>query len=269
LIKRSLDTWGSGMICFNLSVVLKNIFEFISRLSLYFVENNILTDFTVPMFIILGRPGEFFMMNDHFLFQANYLKLKPNFDKIYENWFLEALNFHKFKNMILFLKFFRYFVIVMIISCFNAEYTPKKLINYFIDFKFKKIITFFINLSYHNLFNLNSKNGANSGFDKIFMIPITISLYFSNVILTKDGFKIFLFHFLIGAVLVFLSDCKDNKRKKRSGNLNSRAYNESRNNSTDNFVNHNRADMNERNYNNNTYGNNFIRNNDAEYHMNN
>jgi hypothetical protein len=222
LIKNGLDTWGATMTCFNLSVVLKNIFEFMSRFSLYLVENNILTDITVPIFIILGRPGEFFMMSDHLLFQANYLKLKPNFDKIYENWFLEALNFHKFKNIIIFLKFSRYYFIIMIIACFNKQHTPKKMLNYLVDFKFKKMITYFINLSYYNLFNLNSKNDTNSVFNKIFMIPITISLYLCNVVLTKDGFKILCFHFIIGAFYVFLSDWKEHKIKKRNVSSNIR-----------------------------------------------
>ncbi len=101
-----------NLYCFN--VRLKLVMELLSRFILFLVENLTFINVTIPLYIILGRPREYFQYNDQLLFQLNYLTLKPNSEKFADNWFLEALNFHKIKNMIFFFEvlpiyFFNFF----------------------------------------------------------------------------------------------------------------------------------------------------------------
>jgi hypothetical protein len=225
---------GAGVLeFFAVQVRIKNIFELICRFSLYLVEWNILTDFSVPLFIILGRSRDSYINSDHVLFQANYLKLKPNFDKLYENWFMEALNFHKFKNMILFLKFVRYYFVIHLLSLFhlfNSNDGMKGMVSYLTEFKFERIFIWFLNLSYKNLTHVcysysGNKNSSNSNLNSnlaqgyniidILHFPILFAFLYTNVILTKDCLKIFLIHFFIGLIMTLLSEEGQNPRKKK------------------------------------------------------
>jgi hypothetical protein len=195
---------------YNLNIRTKILFEFFSRFFLYLAENNLFADISVPLFILLGRPKESHIHSDHLLFQSNYLKLKPNFDKLYENWFMEALNFHKFKNMIMFLKFARYSLVILILTCLNVPQETNRIFSLFTQMKFYNILVIFLSIGLLNATNFyfNTSQLLNS-----LHVPIVISLMFSNVLLTKDCLKLFLIHFFVGFVVNILSD--DNKRKLR------------------------------------------------------
>ena len=110
----------------------------------------------VPLYIILGRPRENIYVHDHLLFQINYIKLKPYFDKLEENWFLEALNFHKFKNVLFFLQMLRYFFVLFILSIFNFPVYREiyKAFDYLVHFRFDKVVFGMINISYKNALNV-------------------------------------------------------------------------------------------------------------------
>jgi hypothetical protein len=214
---------------YNLNVRLKNIFELISRLFLYLAETNLIPDISVPLFIILGRPRESYITSDHLLFQTNYLKLKPNFDKLYENWFMEALNFHKSKNMILFLKFMRYLCVLGVITFFNLSGEIKKLLSYLVELKFNKMIYGFLGVAYKN--GMNVSYSSNDGLN-YFHVPILISMLMANIFLTKDCLKIFAVHFIIGGVVWLLSENtrEENgklgeRNKKRQNNQNNLSVN--------------------------------------------
>lgn len=196
---------------YNLNIRTKIIFEFFSRFFLYLAENNLFADLSVPFFILLGRP-ESHIHSDHLLFQSNYLKLKPNFDKLYENWFMEALNFHKFKNMIMFLKFARYSLVILILTFLNVPQETNRIIGLLSKMKF---YDFFINFLSIALLNVTNFCFVTNPMLNRLHVPIVISLMFSNVILTKDCLKLFIIHFLIGFVVNLLSE---DERKIRENN---------------------------------------------------
>jgi hypothetical protein len=202
-----------------LQVRIKCLFEMFSRIFLYMIETNKLVDFAVPFFILLGRPKEYYIMSDHLLFQSNYLKLKPSFEILYENWFMEALNFHRLKNMILFLKVFRYILLMIFLTLFNRFNLITKLISYFTQLRFEKIVGLLFKLSYYNLSNVFYSGNQIVNY---FHFPVLLSLIFTNILLTKDCVKIFIIHFFVGLFVVLMTDQKEIQRiRPRANNIRS------------------------------------------------
>jgi hypothetical protein len=202
LLSNTLDNF-SFLQFFNLNLRVKNIFELLSRFFLYCAGNNIMSDFSVPLFVLLGRPREAFIYTDHLLFQSNYLKLKPSFDKLYENWFMEALNFHKIKNMIIFLKFSRYFLILLILSFLNISSEMNKILTHLFELNFNKVTNAFLGLAYINGLKTNYSNSQ--CLNKLH-IGIMFSFLFTNIFITKDSFKVYFIHFVIGAISILLCE---------------------------------------------------------------
>jgi len=192
---------------------LKMIFEFFSRLNLYLIDKDLFTEFSVPCYILFGRPREFFLFNDHLLFQINYVKMKQYFNNLYGNWFLEALNFHKVKNMIVFLKILRYYFILMILTIFNRFSDFKMGFEYMSTCKFDYLFSWAINLAFYNCKVIFT---SNTFWINVLHLPIIISFLYSNVFLTKESIYIFIAHLSFGYVVYLLND------KKAKKNLRSR-----------------------------------------------
>lgn len=209
---------------------LKLIFEFFSRLNLYLIDKDLFTDFSVPCYILFGRPREFFIFNDHLLFQINYVKTKQYFNNLCGNWFLEALNFHKVKNMIVFLKMLRYYLVIMILTIFNRLEDIKMGFEYISTCKFDYLISWGINLAYNNCKIIFT---SNSLLINAIHLPIILSFLYSNVFLTKESMYIFIAHLSFGYIVYLLND------KKTKKNIRSRmVYSNSNMNMNNNIVEH-------------------------------
>lgn len=194
------------------NVRIKLIAELISRIFLYMVEKYKFDDIMLPLYIIAGRPRDNYITSDHLLFQSNYLKLKPFFEKFYENWFMEALNFHKLKNMILFLKFARYSFNILLLSIIFKFKELNLIISELLKLNFRKALIECVTIAYKILF-ISMNFNFTSKLMKYFHIPIFLALLFINVFLTKDSFKIFASHVIIGALVFWISK-NDLKKKK-------------------------------------------------------
>ena len=201
--------------------------ELISRFLLYLTENSILMEVTIPLFIILGRPREYFQYNDQYLFQLNYLALRPISDNLNDNWFLEALNFHKVKNMILFLKLCRYVILLGILTIILS---PNQMLVFFKnlkEFKFSKMFFSYVKLIYNIIIEYLYKDVKNKKYYLI-SFPFFLVSIFKNIFMTRDMINFFLIHLLIGMVISLLEE-KDKKIKRNvnhrratvsAGNLN-------------------------------------------------
>jgi len=201
-----------NLYCFN--VRLKLLMEFLSRFILYLVENLIFINVTIPLYIILGRPRDFYQYNDQLLFQLNYLTLKPNSERFSDNWFLEALNFHKIKNMILFLKICRYVILMFILSIALVPKVFLAFLNNILEFKFAKLFFSYVKIVYNmNLNYLYYEPPKKLSYFLAF--PFFLIYLFQNIFLTKDTMKIFLFHLFIGLTLNFFEE-KENKMRINS-----------------------------------------------------
>lgn len=198
---------------------LKLIFELFSRLNLFLVDRDLMTEFSVPCYILLGRHREFFHVNDHLLFQINYVKLKQYFNNLYGNWFLEALNFHKVKNMLIFLKIVRYFLVLSILTLFNRFSVIKNLFDNMSTCKFDNLFTLLVNLAY---VNCNIIFIYNSSLINLLHLPIIISFMYSNIFFTKESIFIFIGHLSFGYILFLLNDNGGKKtlRSRLTLNLN-------------------------------------------------
>ena len=182
---------------------LKLIFELFSRLNLYLVDKDLMSDFSVPFYILLGRPREFFQFNDHLLFQINYVKLKKYFNNLYGNWFLEAVNFHKVKNMLVFLKILRYIFVLAILTVFNRFSDIKHFFECISTCKFDNLFTWFVNLAYVNCKFIFIYD---SSLLNLLHFPIIISLLYTNIFLTKESIYIFITHLAFGYIIFLLND---------------------------------------------------------------
>jgi hypothetical protein len=191
----------------------KLIFEFFSRLNFFLVDKDLLTDFSVPCHILFGRPREFFQFNDHLLFQINYVKIKQYFSNLYGNWFLEAINFHKVKNMLVFLKILRYFLVLYILTLFNRFAEIKKGFEFITTCKFDYLFSWGVNLAF-----FNSKQALSSAnlLINIIHLPIVVSFFYSNVFLTKESIYIFIAHMVFGYFMCLLNDNKGKRTFNRS-----------------------------------------------------
>jgi hypothetical protein len=191
-------------------VRLRLISGFLSRLSLYFVENGYFVEISVPLAIIFGKPKDEAVFSDNLLFQTNYLKLNPFFEKLYENWFLEALNFHKFKDILLFLQILRYCYVILLLTLVNLNKLFVSMFDYIKMFKLEKVTLCFFNISYKNVMNIYfSQNDVVN----YLHLPVVVSLIYSNLLMTRECLKVFLFHILIG----FLVTCLSGGRKIPNG----------------------------------------------------
>lgn len=211
-----------NLYCFN--VRLKLLMEFISRFILFLVENLICINLTIPLYILLGRPREYFQYHDQLFFQLNYLTLKPNSERFADNWFLEALNFHKIKNMILFLKFCRY---VFFISLLTIMLVPKvflQFLNNFIEFKFSKLFFSYVKIVYNMIVNYLYYEPAKKNY-YFFAFPFFMIYLFHNIFMTKDTIKIFILHFIIGLILNLLEEKENKFRNSISSRRSTYSYN--------------------------------------------
>ena len=172
------------------------------------VDKDLLTDLAVPCHILFGRPREFFFFNDHLLFQINYVKIKQNFNNLYGNWFLEAINFHKVKNMLIFLKALRYLFVLYILTLFNCFTDIKKGFEYISTCKFDYLFMWFVNLAYYNC---KIAFISSSKLMKFLHLPVIISFLYANVFLTKESVYIFIGHLTFGYLLFLLNDNKSKK----------------------------------------------------------
>ena len=206
---------------------LKLILEFFSRFNLFLIDKDLFTEFSVPLYILFGRPREFFLFNDHLLFQINYVKLKQYFNNLYGNWFLEALNFHKVKNMLVFLKILRYFFVLAILTIFNRFNDVKKCFEYISTCQFDRLFTWFVNLAYYNC-KIIFVTG-NTSFNMLHL-PIIIAFLYSNIFLTKESIYIFLTHLFFGWVYTLLNDKGKKVIRNRSRIINNDNDNLSENN---------------------------------------
>lgn len=198
------------------NVKLRYIFEFVSRLLLYFVDKNFLLEATVPLFIVLGRPREHYVHSDHVLFQSNYLKLKPNFENLYDNWFMEALNYHKLKNMIFFLKMTRFGSVILILSLINLTDSFQRGLSNMLILKFERFIFLFIKMSYKNLINVFYSQNNLINYPHML---VHLSLLYTNVLVTKDSLKFFLIHFGFGWLTAILTDNVQSAKRPNLGRV--------------------------------------------------
>jgi len=236
-----------NLYCFN--VRFKLLMEFLSRLILFLVENLILINMTIPLYIILGRPREYFYYNDQLLFQLNYLTLKPNSEKFSDNWFLEALNFHKIKNLILLLKFWRYVFLICILTVTLVPKVFFSFLNNLFELKFSKMFFSYVKIVYNmNISYLYYE--PSKKFYYFFAFPFFLIFLFHDIFLTKDTVKIFIFHFLLGLVLTLLEG-----KEKTIRNI---IFKRSRTTTSLNIINN--TNLNNR-YNNNSSNNGGIRRN--------
>jgi hypothetical protein len=183
-------------------VRIRLISGFLSRLALYLVEHGYFTNISVPLVVIFGKPRDDYIYSDNLLFQTNYLRLNPFFEKLYENWFLEALNFHKFKDILLFLQILRYVYILFILTIVNQNKLFTKVRDYAMQFRFDRIATTLINIPYKNTMNIfYSQNDLVN----YLHLPVVISLIYSNLLVTKECLRFFVIHIVIGFVISCLS----------------------------------------------------------------
>jgi hypothetical protein len=183
-------------------VRIRLISGFFSRMSLYLVELGYFTNISVPLVVILGKPRDEYIYTDNLLFQTNYLKLNPFFEKLYENWFLEALNFHKFKDILLFLQVLRYLYVLLILTIVNQHRLFAKVRSYVMQFKLDKIAATLINIPYMNIMNIFYSQNELVNY---IHLPIVVSLIYSNLLITRECLRIFVIHIAVGFVISCLS----------------------------------------------------------------
>jgi len=210
--------WGDHSHFLLTNLKFKLIFEFFSRALIFFIDSSLFSNTAVPLFIILGRPRDTLPTHDLILFQNNYLRLKPYFEVLYENWFLEALNSHKLKNMLAFLQIVRYILLLGLLTLINSYTEYNRLIDNIASLKLDNIGLFYINVSYKNCYKIFLTIYKNF-YIRVIHLPILFSLIYANIFVTRESMVLFMTHTFIGWITCYILNLDDESERFNRGSL--------------------------------------------------
>ena len=202
--------YQSSNTAFKNLVLMKFLLELVSRILEFSVEESILTDFTIPAFIIFGRPREFSFLNNDLIFQLNYLKILPLFEHAKENWFIDVLSFNEAKNVVLMLGVFRYASVVMIVYWLCSPSKWWKFSDLLLGFKIGEIILMMFMVPFEIMHSFIQETQSIP--KKVSIAIFTLSSMLSEIFLTFSFFKWFCVHLVAGVVLSYIVDQEDNDK---------------------------------------------------------